>query len=226
MAGEVSGASWAESEVMRPLGVTSSRAEVPEGWFPDPWHLGSLRWWDGGEWTGHTTGSHPIDVHHGHGMDALADDRVDASTRKSAARTDQRIRAWFVIVCGGFVLLIGLALGLSSATSVHGVAIVLKQGPCAVSGDAGLVCDERVQYRDGDRTVVALMHGVNPDEVRGPPMHRTLAILYSHGDTGPPSTDDMPLWVPVGLSAVGALLLLWGLMMRAGKWRARNSSES
>ena len=124
------------------------------------------------------------------------------------------------------MLLIGLALGLSSATAIHGVAIVLRQGPCETSGDAGLVCDERVQYRDGDRTVNALMRGVNPDEVRGPPLHRTLAILYSHGDTGPPSTDDMPLWVPIGLSGMGALLLLWGLMMRVGRWRVGNSPTS
>lgn len=194
-----------------PSGVSRRADSSPsEGWFGDPWQDGSLRWWDGSQWTGYTS-TPPTRV-----------ESSDRSDRKSPNHTDeQRARIWLIIVCGGFVLLIGLALGLGNATSVHGVALVIKEGPCMTTGDAGLVCDEQVEYRDGNRTILALMHGVHPDEVHGPPTHRTLAITYSHGDTGPPSTDDMPLWVPVGLVTVGALLLMCGLLMRAGKWRPR-----
>jgi hypothetical protein len=27
---------------------------VSAGWYPDPWHLSSLRWWDGESWSGNT----------------------------------------------------------------------------------------------------------------------------------------------------------------------------
>ena len=29
------------------------------GWFPDPWQPGSLRYWDGSEWTGHVRATEP-----------------------------------------------------------------------------------------------------------------------------------------------------------------------
>jgi len=33
----------------------ASREAVAPGWHPDPWGAAPLRWWDGTEWTGHTT---------------------------------------------------------------------------------------------------------------------------------------------------------------------------
>jgi hypothetical protein len=29
-------------------------AGVPQGWYPDPTGTGTLRWWDGSQWTNHT----------------------------------------------------------------------------------------------------------------------------------------------------------------------------
>ena len=28
---------------------------VPAGWYPDPWQQAPQRWWDGSQWTGHTS---------------------------------------------------------------------------------------------------------------------------------------------------------------------------
>ena len=188
---------------------------APEGWYDDPWRPGAVRWWNGSEWTDHTSPAPPREGPDGEVRPS--DGAVDARREPPA---DVRLRMWAVIIGGVVVLLIGALLELSDATSVHGVATVLKEGPCAISGDAGRVCDERVSYRDGGRTVVASMHGVHPDEVHGPPGHRTLAITFQHGDTDPPATDDMPLGVPIGLGAAGALLVIWGLVLRRGRRRA------
>ena len=191
-----------------------SGAAAPEGWFSDPWQIDSLRWWDGKHWTGYTSG-------HPGGTDASPVAwGNEAVNDRLVAQDDQRFSIWIVVLGGALVLVIGLALGIGNATSAHGTAVVFKQGPCVTTNDAGLVCDEYVEYHDGRHVVRALMHGVHPDEVHGPPTHRTLAITYSPGDTGPPSTDDMPLWVPLGLGISGALLLLWGLFLRSRKVQA------
>jgi DNA polymerase III epsilon subunit-like protein len=34
---------------------------VTAGWYADPWGLAPLRWWDGTQWTGHTTGPPPFE---------------------------------------------------------------------------------------------------------------------------------------------------------------------
>lgn len=199
----------------------------PEGWFGDPWRDGSLRWWDGSQWTGYTSPPPPQrdELLHEGALRSHVNDTSMGGGRKSPRHTDaQRARIWVVLIGGAFVLLMGMTLGLGNAASTHGQAVVVKEGPCVTTGDAGRVCDEHVEYRDGNRIVRAVMHGVHPDEVHGPPTHRTLAITFSHGDTGPPSTDDMPLWVPVGLTTFGVLLVVVGLLMRAGKWRAPGST--
>ena len=126
-------------------------------------------------------------------------------------------------MAGVIVLLIGLLLGLVAITQIHGTATVLKEGPCMNSSDAGRVCDELVVYHDGKNVVRAEMHGVNPGEVHGSPMHRSLAIAYFQGDTGPPTTDDMSVAIPIGLGLAGAVLLVLGLMMWRGKLGARRA---
>lgn len=36
--------------------VSGAPASVaPAGWHPDPWGQAPLRWWDGSQWTGHTS---------------------------------------------------------------------------------------------------------------------------------------------------------------------------
>ncbi len=34
--------------------MTTSAVLPPSGWYSDPWHVGSWRWWDGNAWTGYT----------------------------------------------------------------------------------------------------------------------------------------------------------------------------
>ena len=179
---------------------------APPGWFEDPWGWNGLRWWDGSRWTGHTTA-----VPDGADVPAAGDGA--AAPGREPLNASERFAVWVVILVGAAVLVVAVVLELSFATSAHATALVVRQGPCVTTTDAGLVCDEHVVFHDGTVVRRAVMHGVHPDEVRGPPTHRTLAIVFEPGDTGPPSTDDMPFGVPLGLGIGGALLLVWGVLM-------------
>jgi hypothetical protein len=39
--------------VSAPATPVATAAQVPPGWFPDPWRQAGFRWWDGTQWTGH-----------------------------------------------------------------------------------------------------------------------------------------------------------------------------
>jgi hypothetical protein len=122
---------------------------------------------------------------------------------------------WVVLVGGAFVLLIGALLGVVALTQHHAVASVTREGPCVNTSDAGLVCTEHVTYKaNNGRTYTAVMKGVHPDEVHGPPGHRRLAVTYSSGSESAPTTDDMPNWVVFLLLGLGSLLIVWGFVLR------------
>lgn len=55
MADERSEATWAQLPSMDPVQHVMDRSNPPAGWYPNPWMVESLRWWDGHRWTAHTT---------------------------------------------------------------------------------------------------------------------------------------------------------------------------
>jgi hypothetical protein len=149
------------------------------------------------------------------GVDTSAVEAADTAQRQTSKPATRLGPIWVVWGGAAFVLLIGALLGVVALTQRHAVAAVTHEGPCVNTSDAGLVCTEHVAYRaNNGHTYTAVMHGVHPDEVHGPPDHRTLAITYSSGSESDPTTDDMPNWVVFLLLGMGSLLIVWGFELR------------
>jgi hypothetical protein len=136
-----------------------------------------------------------------------------------------KTRAIILLSGGAFIALLGAILGIAALTQYHAIATVTRQGPCVVTTTAGQVCTEHVTYVAHDGTThSAIMSGVHPDEVHGPPNHRTLAISYTSGDSSP-TTDDMPNAVPLGMLGGGIGFACWAfwLFRRARHEDARHA---
>jgi hypothetical protein len=55
MADERTEATWAQFPQMDPVQHVMRTSSPPAGWYADPWNVDPLRWWDGHQWTGHTS---------------------------------------------------------------------------------------------------------------------------------------------------------------------------
>lgn len=42
---------------MLPIATSTAAPAAAPGWFPDPWEMAPLRYWDGAQWTGHVHGT-------------------------------------------------------------------------------------------------------------------------------------------------------------------------
>lgn len=79
--------------------------DVPPGWYPDPWGMGALRWWDGSRWSPFAS---PAGAPHPH----LG--RPSAAEMASARRTEQRTWKWAraVVLAFGVVFMAELVAGI------------------------------------------------------------------------------------------------------------------
>jgi hypothetical protein len=79
------------------------------GWYPDPWRLAALRWWDGAQWTPHLS---PLQSPYGPGF---------ASDILAAHQSEERMSKWAratILLLGAFLILQVIS-GLVSASAFN-----------------------------------------------------------------------------------------------------------
>ena len=181
-------------------------------WYADPWRIGGLRWWDGAAWTSHVVERLPVD---GAGERRLPEVATAvAVTGHMATPRAKRLPPVAKIVvlalAGAFVLQMGSFGAVQGLTWRHGVAVATI-GRCAVdqwASDTGATrCDVAVAFRDGDRTVHAVITDVDPADVHGVGGVRTLRVTYDPTAPDGVQVDGTPLLWTLGVLALGVVLL-------------------
>lgn len=128
---------------------------TPAGWYEDPWRQAPLRWWDGQQWTGHTTGAAPT------------------PTVISSMPGDPRRAVWeHLIGRDGRIAVIDVeTTGIYNVDRIVEVAIVTLD--CE-----GNICDEFETMVQPLRDVGATwIHGIDAGMLRGAP---TFADVAQH----------------------------------------------